>query len=226
MNVPNSPWREGFAPRYVPILPIYAAEHIPFVDILDAFVAAFPNANTLPNNLTWGINPANGHPGVFSTHFFGVKAADYLEKNYSSILGHRSQPPPIPRVSINDWMPANLAILERTENRVTFTWPANDDWMLRMPIGKSHVLLCLDIPAAVGGIRVAGPNLSRIEAYATAVEADYGCDVSLIHALSALPGPAASWHIESEPWARTFNTLRLVAEFNGPDRTVTVELNP
>jgi hypothetical protein len=86
--------------------------------------------------------------------------------------------------------------------------------------------LCLANPSAVRRIQVAGPNLAKVEAFATAVEPDFGCDVSLIHDLGSAKGAGASWDISLAPWAKTFNTLRLVAEFDGPDHTVTVELSP
>jgi lysophospholipase L1-like esterase len=99
ITLPNSPDRARFTERYAPIEPLFAAAAIPFHNILDDFVAAYPLGSEV---LQWGINPANGHPGPVSTRFYARKAADILERQYPHLLGVKSPGPIAPVLAIND----------------------------------------------------------------------------------------------------------------------------
>ena len=123
ITLPNHPGEASFRPRYAPVKPLFAGAGIPLVDILDDFVAAYPPGKQLLNQLGWGINPVNAHPGVVSTRFYARKAADLLERSYTSVLGPRGEPEANPAPEINDWMPAKLAVEENTAGRIRFVYP-------------------------------------------------------------------------------------------------------
>ena len=60
VSLPIFPSAKHFSPRYGPIKPIFQGAGIPFFDLLDAFSSEYENNGSV---LTWGINPANSHPG-------------------------------------------------------------------------------------------------------------------------------------------------------------------
>ncbi|HSY53575.1 MAG TPA: SGNH/GDSL hydrolase family protein, partial [Opitutaceae bacterium] len=224
MSTPDSPTRKTWVKHYTPVEPIFAENHVRFYNILDDFARAYAGLKRPPNSLNWGINPANGHPGVLSTHFYAVAAADILERDYPAALGPRTPPPPFFSPEINDWMPANLAISARTPARVTFTYPASDDWMIRLPVGRPHVMFSLAMPARVRAVRVTGPALRGAEIYLTNIDAHFRFDSGALNALPRQEGRELSWPLDPMTTGKDLNTIRLVADFTGADRTVTIEL--
>ncbi|HXA80776.1 MAG TPA: hypothetical protein VNV14_05865, partial [Opitutaceae bacterium] len=224
MTTPVSPNRKIWAPSYVPVAPIFAENQLRFCNIIDDFARAYASLKRPSNRLNWGINPANGHPCVLATHFYAVEAADILEHDYPNALGPRTPSPAFFAPEINDWMPANLAIAVRTPARVTFTYPANDEWMIRMPVGRPHVMFSLAMPARVRAVRVTGPGLRGAEIYLTNLDAHFHCDVGPLAALPRQEGRELTWTLDPKTTGKDLNTVRLVADFTGGDRTVTVEM--
>jgi hypothetical protein len=224
IGTPVSPNRAFWVPHYAPVEPIFAENHVRFYNILDDFARALGGLKRPPNSLTWGINPANGHPCVLATHFYAVEAADILEHDYPAALGPRTPPPAFFPPEINDWMPANLAIAERTSLRVTFTYPASDEWMIRLPVGRPHVMFSLAMAARVRAVRVSGPALSGAEIYLTNLDARYHCDVGPLVALPRQEGHELTWPLDPKSTGKDLNTIRLVADFDGSNRTVTMEM--
>ena len=223
ITTPVSPTRKTWAPYYAPVEPIFAENHLRFCNILDDFARACAGQKP-PNNLNWGINPANGHPCTISAHFYAVSAADILEHDYPDALGPRTPPPAAFAPEINDWMPANLVIAVRTPARVTFTYPASDDWMIRQPVGRPHVMFSMAMPARVRALRVTGPALRSAEMYLTNLDAHFHCDVGTLVALPRQEGRELTWPLDPMTTGKDLNTIRLVADFAGVDRTVTFEL--
>ena len=85
VTTPNSPHREAFEVRYKPVAKAMQEAGLKFVDLLPAFLQCCENKVVSPYE--WVVNPANGHPGPRSTHFYASQVADLLEANYRSILG-------------------------------------------------------------------------------------------------------------------------------------------
>ncbi len=224
MTTPVSPTRKTWTPYYAPVQPIFEENHLRFCNILDDFARAFAGRKPPPNNLNWGINPANGHPSTNSAQFYAVAAADILEHDYPDALGPCTPPPAFFAPEINDWMPANLVIAKRTPAGLTFTYPAQDDWMLRMPVGRPHVMFSLAMPACVRAVRVTGPALHGAEIYLTNLDPHFHCDVGTLISLPRQEGHELVWPLDPLTTGKDLNTLRLVADFTGVDRTVTVEI--
>ena len=224
LTLPNAPNEDTFAPRYAPVKPLFASADIEFHDVLDDFVAAHPAGTTLANDLGWGINPANGHPGVVSTRFYADEAADILENQYASVLGPRTLPPANRAPLINDWMPASLAV-ERDANTVRFPYPSDDDTMLRMPIERSHVLLSLALPSDLRALHLRGPDLASAQLYLTHADPESGVDAGVAKSEPQQHGDALAWQLDGDA-GRLVNTVRVVAEFDGPDRSLALELVP
>jgi hypothetical protein len=225
LTLPNAPTEATFAPRYAPVKPLFATAGIEFHDLLDHFVAAHPAGTTLANDLGWGINPANGHPGVVSTRFYADAAADILEASYASVLGPRTTPPANPAPVINDWMPASLAVAHDEPGEIRFTYPRDDASMLRMPIEQSHVLLSLAEPSDLRALRLRGPDLAGAQLHLSHVDPEDGVDPGVAKSEPQQRGDTLAWELSGDA-GRLVNTVRVVAEFSGPDRSLTLELVP
>lgn len=227
MTLPNSPDVLRLPPKYAPVAPLFQSAGLEWHDILPAFAETYPLGSGKGGSvLHWGINPANGHPGIVSTHFYAVQAADYLEAHYPDALGPRTQVrTPSPPV-INDWMPWNLApSVDGTA--YTFVFPAADDpYILSAPIGTPHVLLALAQPAAIRAIRLTGPALASARITLTSDNPALGYDDGTLHALARQEGGDLSWLIRDHDFAASVNTIRIEAEFSTPKRTLTVSLIP
>ena len=74
------------AERFSALAPVFKSSGLLFVDTTESFAkaaAADPLLKASGSSLRLGINPGNGHPGPFSTHFYAVTAADTIERNFS-----------------------------------------------------------------------------------------------------------------------------------------------
>jgi lysophospholipase L1-like esterase len=223
ITLPNYPNEASFRSRYAPIKPLFAAAGIPLVDILDDFAAAHPPGKQLLNDLGWGINPVNGHPGVVLTRFYAREAADLLERSYASALGPRGEPEANPAPTINDWMPAKLAVAENTTGRIRFVYPIDDGTMLRMPLERSHVQLHLSMPSDLREIRLAGPSLKTGQIHLTRTNPEDGIDYGVVTAEPQKSGTHLQWELPAAT-GQLVNTVRVVAEFTGDDRSLTLDL--
>ncbi len=225
VSLPNAPDEATFEPRYAPVKPVFAEAGIEFRDLLGDFVAAHPAGKPLSNDLGWGINPANGHPGVVATRFYADETADILEASYPSVLGPRTQPPQHATPVINDWMPAQLAVEENAPGRIRFRYPSDPAAMLRMPIGQSHVQLHLERPSDLRALRLRGPDLAGAQLHLTRADPADGVDPGVVESEPRQSGDALDWELAGDA-GRLVNTVRVVAEFSGPDRSLALELVP
>jgi hypothetical protein len=224
VNLPNST-AGGFRPRYDAVIPLFTDAGVPFVDLFDLLVAEFGSLQTLPNQLGWGINPSNGHPGVISTRFYARLVADRLERDHAALLGPRGEPVTSGRPLVNDWMPVPLEVRRNDGARIEFTYPPESDDLLRMPAGQPYVQFSLALPASLGSIQVSGPNLASASLAVTRVDAATGVDYHKVEPQGEQAGSALVWPL-ADSAGRGINTVRLSAAFTGPDRTVTIEFTP
>jgi len=225
INLPNFLDEESFRARYAPVKPVFATAHIEFVDVLDDFVAAYPSGTPLSNDLGWGINPVNGHPGVVLTRFYAREAADVLERSFASVLGPRGAPETNTAPEINDWMPSQLAVQKNEAGQIRFEYPSDEGLMLRMPIKKRHVQLHLAMPSTLREIRLAGPNLARAQIHLTQVNPQDGIDYGDPRTEPHQKGNQLRWEL-SAATGQLVNTVRIVADFDGADRSLTLDLVP
>jgi hypothetical protein len=233
VTLPNMPNRDGFQAKYARVEPAFKAAGIPFYDLLDDFVAAYPPEVQGANVLQWGINPANGHPGAISTSFYGREVAGILEKDYPAILGQHVPMPASIRPRINDWIPAGVNVRETGDGEWTFEYPSTQDGLVHpgdqmsvashLPLDKDHVVLSFDLPVAVKEIRLSGELLQSADMYVTAVDVQKGYDPGTPHSLGVKTGTALSWTVQGQPFAQTVNSLSVSAQLDGatpPDRVI------
>ena len=228
MTLPNQPMPK-LHDRYEPVAPLFKRAGMPWLDILDDFIEAYPpeTQSMLASSLRWGANPANGHPGPVSTAFYARRAADYLERHHAEVLGRKGGRPVEPRLAFNDWTPFDLGVKAEVGGWWRFEFPKDDEpFMLTLPIGKRHVLLCLESPIAVRTVEVEGSRLAAVEVHVSSVDPELRHDTGTLHALPAREGRRVSWPIRHNDFASSVNTLRIVATFDGRDRTLRLRLTP
>jgi len=213
MTLPNSPNREHFAPRYARVRPLFEAAGLGFHDILDDFINTY---STKINELEWAVNPANGHPGPISTHFFAQKAAIILERDYAELLGPRGETPASLKPTINDWMPPGLDVTRIAPDRWEFEYPMDPPMSLKLSggVGQEHVVLSFEVPVSARRIMLSSDELIAAEVFIGAVDADKGYDPGDLHGLGVKEGPLAAWDIQSARFARTISTVRITARFD------------
>jgi hypothetical protein len=146
-----------------------------------------------------------------------------LERSHASVLGPRGEPESNPVPEINDWMPAKLAVEENTTGRIRFVYPIDDGTMLRMPLERSHVQLHLSVPSNLGEIRLAGPNLATAQIHLTRTNPEDGIDYGAVTTEPQQSGKQLKWDLPAAT-GRLVNTVRVVAEFTGDDRSLTLDL--
>ncbi len=225
LSLPNAPDEDAFEARFAPLKPLFTDAGIEFRDTLADFVAAHPAGKPLSNDLGWGINPANGHPGVVATRFYAAAAADILEHSHASVLGPRSETTSSAPPLINDWMPAQLAVESSVPGQIRFAYPTDAAAMLRLPIEQSHVLLSLALPSDLRGVRLRGPDLASAQIHLTHVDPEKGIDAGVIASEPKQSGDALDWEFAGDA-GRLVNTVRVVADFDGTDRSLTLDLVP
>jgi hypothetical protein len=223
ISLPSYPSEESLRPRYDPIKPIFARAGLSLLDILDDFIAAYPAGTPLANDLGWGITPANAHPGVVATRFYAREAADLLERSYASVLGPRGTPETSTAPAINDWMPATLAVQENTVGQIRFAYPNEGAKMLRMPLGQDHVQMHLAMPSNLREIRLAGPDLESAQIHLTQANAADGIDYGTLTSEPQQSGRQMQWELPAAT-GQLVNTVRVVADFDGADRSLTLDL--
>lgn len=222
LSLPNAPNQANFEKLYAPVKPIFAEAGIEFRDTLGDFVAAYPADE--PNDLGLGITPANGHPGVVATRFFAAEAADVLEAKYASVLGPRTTPVRSSVPFVNDWMPAQLTVQDNAPGQFRFQYPTDPAKMLRMPIEQRHVQLHLALPSDLRALRLRGADLASAQLFVTHVDPQTGIDSGATTAQPPQRGDALDWPLGDA--GRLVNTVRVVAEFDGDDRSLTLDLVP
>lgn len=161
---PNSPYREAFEIRHKPVAKAMQEAGLKFVDLLPAFWGCCESKALSPYE--WAVNPANGHPGPQSTHFYASQVADLLETEYRSTLGNRRAESQN-AVTINDWMPASLNPDTSREGTWTFMYPANDAELLSMPVGQKHVALNFELPVSINSLTLHARRSSNFSVWAT-----------------------------------------------------------
>jgi hypothetical protein len=97
--------------------------------------------------------------------------------------------------------------------------------MLRMPIEQSHVLLSLAEPSDLRALRLRGPDLAGAQLHLTHADPEDGVDPGVAKSEPQQRGDTLAWELSGDA-GRLVNTVRVVAEFSGPDRSLTLELVP
>jgi len=170
--------------------------------------------------LWFGINPANAHPNVWSTHAYAVKAADLLESDYANVLGPRSDQQ-AQSVRFNDWLPGNM-YLKQDQKYTLFEYPISADDFRYMPLRKPYVQLNLETPASVKEIRLQGKGLQSASVYATFEDSRKHFDDGELQLIGSKKGSYISFNLP--PTAGKLNTVEISAAIGGSNRGLLLEL--
>lgn len=225
ITLPIWPSRGYYEPRYAKVQPLFRSAGMPFLDTLDDFCAAYPDEKSNKENiLAWGVNPANGHPATRSTHFFAVEAADYLEERYPECLGARRTGIHPTSIRVNDWVPGNLEVQEKRGGLI-FDYPPIDH-LLYMPVRQRFMQFNLEIPAALGQVKLRGKHLSSAALWITSDDPVLGYDPGIVSSVGKISGGVISWDLGGWAGAAHVNTIRISADFEGPERRLALTLIP
>lgn len=212
--------------RYAPVKPVFAKNNLLFVDTTDAFVKAAaqdPYLKTNTSALRLGINPGNGHPGIFSTHFYAVSAADVIEKNFADSLGKKvAAATKSNEAIVNDCVPPYMNAQNVGDNTINFTYaPDAKDHTLYMPLRRRYVLLSLREPVATKAIELKGPELGSAQIYVSYFDEKLGYAPDVFEELPKQKGSALQWNIAG---GKKINAIRLRAGFTGGNQALTLKL--
>lgn len=218
VSLPGVPSKSLFAPLLDPIEPLFAEAEIHFVNLLDDFIAAYPEGTApgVTSLLHWGINPANGHPGGTATRFYARAVADLIEGQNLGLLGPRSTQPPELAPRINDWMPPSIGVEPLSSTQWRFSYPAPHELAPREPLGERHLMLAFELPVGIRSVGLAGERLRAARLWFTGVDADSGVDLGDPRGGESREGARLHWDLGSIPGSGAVNTLRLTADLGEP----------
>jgi lysophospholipase L1-like esterase len=206
VTLPNYPNWKSFSSRYRKLVPLYRKAGVPFYNTLKAFVRKYP---VVPDRRSWNVNPANGHPGPRSTHFYAEQAADVLERDYAEFLGCKIAPPDLqPR--INDWLPHNLGVKPTGKSIWEITFPREQMYLATLPVGKPHILLSFEMPVAIENVTLSGPALMGGELHVNAIDPAEGFDTGEPHNHGLRRGGSLQWNFAADSPRDQVTILRIV----------------
>jgi hypothetical protein len=217
VTLPNHPGPDHFRVRHAPVAEIFRSADLRFHDLLDDFVREYPPGGEV---LQWGINPANGHPGTVSTRFYARKTADILERDYPDLLGAKSPLPAGRRPRINDWMPPAADVREVRDGEWVLSYPAPNDEMLEMPLGRRHVVLAFEEPVPIDRLRLRGDALGGAEVFLASTDPVTGIERKDSVGLGHRTGQALAWDTKEVVGADRVNAIRIVADLTPEVRGV------
>ncbi len=227
-TLPGAPSAETFGPLYTPVAPLFAAAGLPFFNLLDAFVRAYPpeDGQIGASILRWGVNPANGHPGPIATRFYAREVADVLERDAPRALGARSARPRPVAPKINDWMPPSVAVAQVAPAHWRLLYPGPGALAPRQPLGVPYVMLAFDLPVSIRAVRLSGERLRGARLWFTAVDPVTGAAIPDPLLGELRQGGTVAWTLAGTPGADRVNTLMIRADLGEqrPDRSI--ELAP
>ncbi len=213
--------RDYNAIRFAKVKPVFAAAGLPFVDSSDDFVKAAeadPLLKRSGSALRLGINPGNGHPGPFSTHFYAVSASNTIEKHFPFALGEKSGRNKEQKITINDCMPPYMNVQSdlKTPDTFSFTYPPDvTEHTLYMPLRRKHVQLSLKRPVAVKRIELQGENLAAAQIYLNYCNDELSYAPGAYEPMPLKKGKSLSWEI---PSTAKLSSIKLRAGFQGANQ--------
>jgi len=205
VTLPNLPDHSWFQMRYGTVIKLFSRNNIPFYDLLPKYIEKYGDDRRPV--LQWGINPANGHPGVVTTKFYAEYVADLLEKQYPRVLPEKGAF--APEIHVNDWMPWDLRIV-RNDRRIEFIYPETGELMLHMPYGYPYVQFNLQFPLPLSGITLEGEGLKSANLDMTFDDGD-GINV---YQMGERTGHALTWELAEKHGGKAVKTIRISASFN------------
>jgi len=228
-NVFTDQMKEYFRIRYEPVKKVFAENNLSFLDILDSFVEAVAADSYLSENhsaLKLGVNPVNGHPGPMATHFFAVKAADYLEAKHAEILGKKSDHDGKTEPKVNDWLPPWLGLRKTGSHSYRFCYPKLVKDMVVMPIDKPHVQLSFEDSSQLEAIALHGANLKAATIYLGYELPDRHFHSPELIPLGTKYGASLRWDLRTIAEAASADCLLISAEFSNNNHDLDLALVP
>jgi len=202
-----------------------------FYDILDDFVAfavAHSPSAVESSKFAFIINPTNSHPGPMAAHFYGVKAADFLEANYPQALGKRTfgvQAAPN-NVVVNDCVPPHIDLRQNAEHAY-FVYPDVDDELLSMPMRKPHVLINFERPMPLKEVKLIGEQLKEANVYLNVQPISKHYDEGPPLELGRKRGSSLCWNVPQAAMSSAdVSSIRISAKFKGPKHGILLDMIP
>lgn len=231
VTLPEAPIAERFSFSYDKVIPLWRDAGIPVQDNLVGFIERFPQVGSDgPQALSWGINPADGHPGPRTTAVLAHLTADRLEHDYAQFLGPKSAPNSL--IRINDWLPFDLNVKLIGTGQFELTYPATDELLPTMPLEIPTALLALEQPQPLSEIRLKGSHLRSAQIWISTCDPVEQYDLQDWNDQGARSGNDIVWHLPAGLSSRDTSVVRLKAEFSSRDHhlqitfTRTTAFNP
>ncbi|HNB21399.1 MAG TPA: SGNH/GDSL hydrolase family protein [Candidatus Melainabacteria bacterium] len=210
--------------RFSVVAPLFNSAGLLFVDTTDSFVKAAGNDPLLKSSastLRLGINPGNGHPGAFSTHFYAMTAADTIERHFPALLNKSK---PSGNVVINDCMPPymNVHADKQSTGTFDFTYPPEvSEHTLYMPLRRRHVQLSLSEPADIHQIEITGENLSAAQIYPVYFDEKLGYTPDEYTTMPLKKGNSLTWQLDG----KKLSAIKLRASFKGSNQALKIRFS-
>ena len=233
--MPNEP---RFRPRLQPVEALFKQNKIPYLNPLDDMVTwykkKFPNSPSQPD-FVLGVNPVDNHAGALANHFYAVKTADLLERQYKDCLG---QPIPIGGLTItlndeyredhlipeiNDWVPYDISCKKTGPSSYSFEHPAEGKAIMTMPLRRPFVQFNLaEASNKISRVEISGVNLSACSlAFGTEDPISHEYQVGNDLDLGERRGSQLTFDI---PEDKEICEIKLSPKFSGNNRNVKFKL--
>jgi hypothetical protein len=173
------------------------------------------------------INPVNSHPGPLATHFYAVKAADYIEANYKDALGPRTldKVAAAGRPVINDCVPPDLQLRQNQEHAF-FVYSESEKELLSMPVRKPFVLMNLAHATRLNEIKLIGEQLKEADVYLTFEDPSKNYDDGIPIELGTKKNSSLSWKVPDRFATWGVSSIRINAKFKGANHGVILDMIP
>lgn len=214
VTTPNTPVREYFEPRYKPVLAAFARAGITIHDLFPDLVRSFANES---GALILAANPANGHPGPRMTHYYAVKTADILERDFPAVLGERTDQLPAYVPQINDWLPADVQPRKVAADRWEIDIPEISFRPLNLPLEVPHIALNFERPVRISNLRLQGPENTHYALWLKVLDSDRGFEIPDYVPMGEADGASAVFTLPAHLAASRITSLRLAVN---PSRSV------
>lgn len=211
------------------VIKVFEENNIPFIDTLDDFIAHAlrdPSLAQTTSPFRLGINPGNGQPGAFCSHFYAVTTADALEKMYPSVLGEKSTPQTeSDEIVINDWLPQVIFLKQIDPSNWFFQFPEKPEHCLYLPLRDPYIQFNLKNPVKLSRIKLEGPSLVQARAAVSVENPDTGYDDGHFQKLILQRGSSMQWSLNSgNDTSGRVSSIALSARFKNQNRALTLTL--
>ncbi len=235
LTLPSHPSTKHFAPRLDPVIPVWRNAGVPTFNVLPAFVARYGEvADSGADSITWGINPADGHPGPRACRFLAVQAADILVNDFADVTDTPREVSREPKIEINDWLPyasddarPRSVFRESNANQVHVRMAYPDEARCpTMPLDVATPLIALKTPVALEQIKLTGPLLESAQIWVSYLDEKERYDDGQWQDCGLLRGANVEWTLSNRVPMRPVSVIRFRATFSEGSRELMWTLTP